>query len=224
VPTGGGKTRSGLAFALKHANFKHQDRPMFDRVIFAVPYTSIIDQTVQVYRDQIFKELGAAALLEHHSSIEPERKPSKDKDRRDQQDEQLESDEIFNQERTQAKLATQNWDAKLIVTTTVQLFDSLFSHKTDKCRKLHNIVNSVIVLDEVQTLPIELLSPIVAIMKELVNRYNVTIVLCTATQPALAIDTPYFKDAFKPEEVRDIIPDTLATIVRTDFTVVRYYK
>jgi CRISPR-associated endonuclease/helicase Cas3 len=210
VPTGGGKTRSGLAFALKHANFKHQDRPMFDRVIFAVPYTSIIDQTVQVYRDEIFKGLGTAALLEHHSSIEPERKPSKDKDQRDKQDEKLESDEIFNRERTQAKLATQNWDAKLIVTTTVQLFDSLFSHKTGKCRKLHNIVNSVIVLDEVQTLPIELLSPIVAIMKELVERYNVTIVLCTATQPALAIDTPYFKDAFKPEEVRDIIPDTLA--------------
>jgi CRISPR-associated endonuclease/helicase Cas3 len=210
VPTGGGKTRSGLAFALKHANFHNQDRVMFDRVIFAVPYTSIIDQTVQVYRDEIFKELGAEALLEHHSSIEPERKPNKDKDRRDQQDEQLENDEIFNRERTQAKLATQNWDAKLIVTTTVQLFDSLFSHKTGKCRKLHNIVNSVIVLDEVQTLPIELLSPIVAILKELVDRYNVTIVLCTATQPALALDTPYFQNAFKPEEVRDIIPPELA--------------
>ncbi len=211
VPTGGGKTRSGLAFALKHATFHRLNhQPTFDRVIFAVPYTSIIDQTAQVYRDEIFKELGAAALLEHHSSIEPERKPSKNPDQRDQQDEQLESDEIFNRERTQAKLATQNWDAKLIVTTTVQLFDSLFSHKTGKCRKLHNIVNSVIVLDEVQTLPIELLSPIVAIMKELVNRYNVTIVLCTATQPALAINTPYFENAFKPEEVRDIIPHELA--------------
>jgi CRISPR-associated endonuclease/helicase Cas3 len=205
VPTGGGKTRSGLAFALKHAKLHNKDR-----VIFAVPYTSIIDQTAQVYRDEIFQELGAAALLEHHSAIEPERQPSKNKDRQEQQDEQLENDENFQQERTQAKLATQNWDAKLIVTTTVQLFESLFSHKTGKCRKLHNIVNSVIVLDEVQTLPINLLSPIVAILQELVDRYNVTIVLCTATQPALAVDTPYFKNAFKPEEVRDIIPDTLA--------------
>ncbi|MGA7934433.1 MAG: hypothetical protein WCA35_12875, partial [Kovacikia sp.] len=108
------------------------------------------------------------------------------------------------------KLATQNWDAKLIITTTVQLFDSLFSHKPKQCRKLHNIANSVIVLDEVQTLPIGLLSPIMSVLKELIERYKVTVVLCTATQPALSGDTPYFKETFQPEQVRQIIPEDLA--------------
>jgi CRISPR-associated endonuclease/helicase Cas3 len=196
VPTGGGKTRSGLAFALKHANEKGKER-----VIFAVPYTSIIEQTVKVYRDDIFAELGDAAVLEHHSATEEDDK-SKAED--------LESDENILTTQQQAKLATQNWDAKLIVTTTVQLFESLLSNKPKKCRKLHNIVNSVIVLDEVQTLPIGLLSPILSVLKELVDRYNVTVVLCTATQPALEGSTPYFKDGFPVDSVRDIIPEELA--------------
>lgn len=211
VPTGGGKTRSGLAFALKHA-----EKWGKDRVIFAVPYTSIIEQTVKVYRDDIFKELGSAAVLEHHSAMQDEQKVS----------ESLETDENVQDGKTQAKLATQNWDAKLIVTTTVQLFDSLLSHKTSKCRKLHNIVNSIIVLDEVQTLPIGLLSPILSVLKELVERYNVTVVLCTATQPALDADTPYFKDGFVKESVRDIIPKDLAiehfkTLKRVDYEIPR---
>lgn len=195
VPTGGGKTRSGLAFALKHAEKWEKDR-----VIFAVPYTSIIEQTVKIYRDDIFKDLGPSAVLEHHSATQDEQKLS----------EFLESEENVEQSKAQAKLATQNWDAKLIVTTTVQLFDSLLSHKTSKCRKLHNIVNSVIVLDEVQTLPIGCLSPILSVLKELVDRYNVTVVLCTATQPALDTDSPYFEDGFVKESVQDIIPEELA--------------
>ena len=198
VPTGGGKTRSGLAFALKHAKLKHKQR-----VIFAVPYTSIIEQTASVYRE-IFAELGDAAVLEHHSAIQNDRAPS-------QPNTDLEVEEVSNETLVQAKLATQNWDAKLIVTTTVQLFESLFSNKPSKCRKLHNIVNSVIVLDEVQTLPIALLSPILSILKELVDRYQVTVVLCTATQPALEGNTPYFKDGFLLDSVRDIILPTLAT-------------
>ncbi len=207
VPTGGGKTRSGLAFALKHA-----EKWGKDRVIFAVPYTSIIEQTVKVYRDDIFKELGHAAVLEHHSATQDEQKIS----------ESLESDENVEQSKAQAKLATQNWDGKLIVTTTVQLFDSLLSHKTSKCRKLHNIVNSVIVLDEVQTLPIGLLSPILSVLKELVARYNVTVVLCTATQPALDADTPYFKDGFEKKSVQDIIPEDLAIAHFKTLKRVRY--
>ncbi len=202
VPTGGGKTRSGLAFALKHAVEKKLNGGKESRVIFAVPYTSIIEQTAKVYRRDIFGELDSAAVLEHHSAVQPETV------RIDQ--EQLESEEVGVNSQVQSKLATQNWDAPLIVTTTVQLFESLFSHKTGKCRKLHNIVNSVIVLDEVQTLPIGLLTPILSMLKELVDRYQVTVVLCTATQPALEGDTPYFKDGFPLDSVRDIIDPDLA--------------
>jgi CRISPR-associated endonuclease/helicase Cas3 len=209
VPTGGGKTRSGLAFALKHAVEKESKAGKPSRVIFAVPYTSIIEQTAQVYREEIFGELGDAAVLEHHSAIQAE-KP----DRTADQQAQIEVEEVGVDAQVQAKLATQNWAAPLIVTTTVQLFESLFSHKTSKCRKLHNLVNSVIVLDEVQTLPISLLAPILSMLKELVDRYEVTVVLCTATQPALEGDTPYFTDGFPLNSVCNIIPPGLA---RTHF-------
>jgi CRISPR-associated endonuclease/helicase Cas3 len=182
VPTGGGKTRSGLAFALKHA-VKHK----IDRVIIAVPYTSIIEQTVGVYRE-IF---GDEAVLEHHSAT----KTTVD-------------DEDAKAAQAQARLATQNWNAPLIVTTTVQLFESLFHNRTSRCRKLHNIVNSVIILDEVQTLPIRLLEPIVSVLQELVDRYNVTVILCTATQPALEGENPYLKGF---PSIKDIIPPQKAT-------------
>jgi CRISPR-associated endonuclease/helicase Cas3 len=197
VPTGGGKTRSGLAFALKHAQEHNKDR-----VIFAVPYTSIIEQTAKVYRDEIFAGIDGA-VLEHHSAIDENQRPVKPDDTA------IESDENTLRSKEQAKLVTQNWDAKLIVTTTVQLFESLFANSTKRCRKLHNMVNSVIVLDEVQTLPIKLLAPILSGLKELVDRYGVTVVLCTATQPALEGETPYFKDGFPAESVRDIIPPAM---------------
>lgn len=152
VPTGGGKTLSSVAWALVHA-LKHNKT----RIIFAIPYTSIITQTAQIYRS-IF---GDDNVIEHHSNI----------------------DENTNtQER---KLAAENWDAPIVVTTNVQLFESLFSNKTSRCRKLHNLVNSIIILDEAQMLPPEFLNPILFTLKGLVDNYSISVLFSTATQPAL---------------------------------------
>lgn len=187
VPTGGGKTRSGMAFALRHA-VEHG----MDRVIVAAPYTSIITQTAEVYRN-IF---GDEAVLEHHSAVRTSR------EREGFVGEPAEAEDL-RARRVRLRLATQNWDAPLVVTTTVQLFQSLFANRTSSCRKLHNIARSVIVLDEVQTLPAGLLAPIVSVLGELVRRYSASVVLCTATQPALDGSTPYLEGF---ESVEDIVP------------------
>lgn len=164
VPTGGGKTRSGMGFALKHA-LQHD----LDRIIVVIPYTSIIEQTADEYR-KIFNT--ERAVLEHHSAVN-----CKETDRSD------------SQKRPWWELAAENWDAPIVITTTVQFFDSLFSNRPSKCRKLHNVARSVVILDEVQTLPEGLLKPIINVLKELVNHYKISLVFSTATQPAFSSDT-----------------------------------
>lgn len=159
VPTGGGKTIASLAFALQHAVKNHMDR-----VIYVIPYTSIIEQNAEVFREI----LGDQNVLENHYNVDYE----------------------SSEELKPMQLAAENWDKPVVVTTNVQFFESLFANKSSKCRKLHNIANSVIIFDEAQMLPTDYLKPCIAVMEELATNFRSSIVLCTATQPAL---TPLFR-------------------------------
>jgi len=158
VPTGGGKTLSSMMFALKHAQNNKQNR-----IIYVAPFTSIIEQNAQIYR----KMIGTNNVIEHHSNFN--------------------IDKINTDLETENKLelATENWDAPIVITTTVQFFESLFSNHPAQCRKLHNIANSVIILDEVQSLPTHYLVAILDMMKELTTNYKCSIILSTATQPSI---------------------------------------
>lgn len=183
VPTGGGKTLTSLAFALDHA-IRHGLR----RVIFVIPFTSIVEQNAAVFRSAL-GELGASAVLEHHSAFVATAPPKSDSER--------------YQAREKLRLAMENWDAPIVVTTSVQFFESLFAARPSQCRKLHNIAGSIVVLDEAQILPLKVLRPAVAAIDDLARNYRSSVVLCTATQPAL--NAPNFRGGL--EEVRELAPE-----------------
>jgi CRISPR-associated endonuclease/helicase Cas3 len=179
VPTGGGKTLSSLLFALSHAS-----KWRLHRIVVALPFISILDQTARIFREIFEPALGPNILVEHHHAIEPVR------------------------DTTMNRLASENWDAPLIVTTQVQLFESLFSRRYSRCRKLHNLTDSVLILDEVQTLPASLLSPIVDMLQDLQTHYGVSLLLTTATQPSLHTRPlgPWRFDGLDPKPV-EIVPE-----------------
>ena len=182
VPTGGGKTLASLAFALDHARLHG-----LARVIYVIPYMSIIEQTAAVFRKALQGRDTDEPdfVIEHHSTFDEER--------------------IGRREaRDKLRLAMENWDAPIIVTTAVQFFESLFSNRPSRCRKLHNIANSVVILDEAQTLPLQYLRPCVAALDELARNWRTSVVLCTATQPALA-QSNGFIGGF--EDVRELAPE-----------------
>ncbi len=211
VPTGGGKTLASLSFALEHA-VRHGLR----RVIYVIPYTSIVEQTADVFQ----QALGSSGdILEHHASFDWEKARS-----------QRVADDEAPDVLTKLQRAAENWDVPIIVTTAVQFFESLFANRTSRCRKLHNIVGSVVVLDEVQTLPLPLLLPSLAAIEQLALNYQTSVVLCTATQPALrkidgalrgARDVPMGLD-LPPE--RELAPDPAGLYVKLKRVAVERMK
>lgn len=184
APTGSGKTLAGLAFALAHAK-AHGLR----RVLVVIPYTSIIEQTASVYRDLFECEFGPQYVLEHHSAVAP-------RERKEDMNQDAEEERL-----RRARLAAENWDAPLVVTTSVQFFESLFGHKPSQCRKLHNIARSVVLFDEVQTLPLKLVPSLLSAVNLLVKDYGATAVFGTATQPAFASAASAILGGWQPVEI-----------------------
>lgn len=171
APTGSGKTLAMLAFALNHAR-QHGLR----RIVVVIPYLSIIEQTASIYRSIFESVFGGHYVLEQHSlsGLGEERSAG---------DNEGGNGEIAHAER-QRRLLAENWDAPLIVTTSVQMLESLMSNRPSTCRKLHRLARSVILFDEVQTLPANLAVPTLAAVSHLAHEYGSTVVFATATQPA----------------------------------------
>lgn len=191
VPTGGGKTLSGMAFALAHTA-RHKLR----RVIVVIPYLSIIEQNAAQYR-RVLDPDNEGIVVEHHSGVPiPE-----DLD---------ESRPLSPFEKHPAAYAAENWDAPVIVTTSVQFIETLFASRTSRCRRLHNIARAVVIFDEVQTLPSHLLSPLLNVLRELRRHYGTSFVFSTATQPAFRRRPLSLAEGFGPEEIKPILDDEVA--------------
>ncbi len=198
VPTGGGKTLSSLAFALEHAK-----RHGLERIIYAIPFTSIIDQTAAVFRD-VFDDDANDIILEHHSAIDEERVEDEDRTH-------------GREARDKLRLAMEDWAAPIVVTTNVQLFESLHSHRPSRCRRLHNLAKAVIILDEAQSIPRPRFRPCLAALDELVRNYGTSILFCTATQPALG--APQLSGVLSAGTGDELAPDPLR--LHRDLTRVR---
>ncbi len=179
VPTGGGKTVSSMAFALNHAA-----RHDMKRIIYVIPYTSIIEQTQSVF-EEIF---GKENVVAHYANV----------------DYKTDEDDCLTNMR---RLATENWDAPIILTTAVQFFESLYANRPSRCRKLHNIAASIIIFDEAQMLPPPYLMPCISAVSQLIKNYGCSAVLCTATQPSLG---PLFKKYLPEYSIREICPQEYA--------------
>lgn len=203
VPTGGGKTLASMLFALEHAKHHREIR----RVIVVIPYLSIIQQSAEVYG----KAFGENWVLEHHSQAsdpEPSKRPPSD------------GTNGYNHEQSLRQLAAENWDAPIIVTTSVQFFDSLFSRRPADARKLHSIAESVIIFDECQTFPPRLMQPILNVLGELADPqrpYGCTLVFCTATQPALARTDELPCGLAEPTEINQKAKDHFKVLRRTTY-------
>jgi len=187
VPTGGGKTLSSMAFALAHAK-----RHRLDRIIVVIPYLSIIEQNAAEYR-RILDPDDLGLVVEHHSSAEVRHGEN-------------------GEDAGELSLAADNWDAPFIVTTSVQFVESLFAAAPGRCRKLHNIANSLVLFDEVQTLPAHLLNPLLNVLKELCRNYRTSFLFMTATQPAFRRGFS-LSEGFASGELREIIQDASALFV-----------
>lgn len=198
APTGSGKTLSMLAFALAHA----VANPELRRIVIAIPYVSIIEQTAKIYRDLLGPVFGPHYVLEHHSLADPGGNDV--------------SGEMDDATRNHARLLTENWDAPVVVTTNVQLLESLFSNRPARCRKLHRLARSVILFDEVQTLPPGLSVPTLAGLSRLAERYGSTVVFSTATQPAF----DHLREAVRAHsrhgwDPAELVPSTLGLFGRS---------
>lgn len=189
VPTGGGKTFTSMGFALNHA-VAHG----LKRIVYVIPFTSIIEQNAAEFK----KCLGEENVLEHHANFDWEQKRKVSSELSDDQ-----TTGIY----AKLKLAAENWDIPIVVTTNVQFFESLYANRSSRCRKLHNLAKSVIIFDEAQMLPLEYMEPCMNAVQELVQNYGASAVFCTATQPSLerflAPNTPVRELAPNPQELFD---------------------
>jgi len=207
APTGSGKTLAMLAFALKHAAIQG-----LRRIVCVIPFLSIIEQTASIYREIFQKHFGNEYVLEHHSLAGAWKERTTD------------DGEVYGSFGERAQLLSENWDAPVIITTSVQMLESLFSNRPSACRKLHRLMHSVILFDEVQTLPANLIVPTLASLSHLAHDYNSTVVFATATQPGFRhLHEPVKAQCFHGWRPKDIIADPIKLFTPLQRTHVEWH-